>query len=227
MLGHRNLHRIWLAPLAGLILFTTPALAQTGSLAEIAAYQGPDRQQRLVEGAKKEGEVMFYASIPVEDIAVLTAAFDKKYGIKVKVWRADSEGFLQRIVSEAKAKRYEVDVIAGSSSALEPLHTEKLLTEVKSPYLADFIPGSIAPHREWASPQPARPEPARPRRLLRWLPDAGMPGRESLLAADRDGLPEWGPDQHPLSSPILSTLHPPFPTNRPVSRPYRAARLDS
>ncbi len=151
MIGHRNLHSIWLAPLAGLILFTTPALAQTGSLAEIAAYQGPDRQQRLVEGAKKEGEVMFYASIPVEDIAVLTAAFDKKYGIKVKVWRADSEGFLQRIVSEAKAKRYEVDVIAGSSSALEPLHTEKLLTEVKSPYLADFIPGSIAPHREWAS----------------------------------------------------------------------------
>ena len=57
MLGHRNLHRIWLAPLAGLILFTTPALAQTGSLAEIAAYHGPDRQQRLVEGAKKKGEV--------------------------------------------------------------------------------------------------------------------------------------------------------------------------
>jgi Enoyl-(Acyl carrier protein) reductase len=25
----------------------------------------------------------------------------------------------------------------------------------------------------------------------------------------------------------LSTRHPPFPTNRPVSRPYRVARLDS
>ena len=94
---------------------------------------------------------MFYSSIPVEDLAVLTAAFDKKYGVKVKVWRADSEGFLQRIVNEAKAKRYEVDVMAGSSSALEPLHREKLLSEVKSPYLADLIPESIAPHREWAS----------------------------------------------------------------------------
>ena len=127
------------------------ALAQTNRLAEIAAYQGADRQQRLVEGAKKEGEVMFYSSIPVEDLAVLTAAFDKKYGVKVKVWRADSEGFLQRIISEAKAKRYEVDVIAGSSSAMEPLHREKLLNEVKSPYLADLIPESIASHREWAS----------------------------------------------------------------------------
>ena len=83
---------------------------------------------------------MFYVSIPVEDIAVLTAAaFDKKYGIKVKVWRADLEGFLQRIVSEAKAKRYEVDVIAGSSSALEPLHTEKLLTEGQVALTADFF----------------------------------------------------------------------------------------
>jgi iron(III) transport system substrate-binding protein len=87
----------------------------------------------------------------VEDIAVLTAAFDRKYGVKVKVWRADSEGFLQRIVSEAKAKRNEVDVMAGSSSALEPLHREKLLQEVKSPNLADLIPESIASHREWAS----------------------------------------------------------------------------
>jgi iron(III) transport system substrate-binding protein len=151
MIGHRNLHRIWFAPLAGLLLYATPALAQTNRLAEIAAYQGPDRQQWLLEGAKKEGEVMFYSSIPVEDLAVLTAAFDKKYGVKVKVWRADSEGFLQRIVNEAKAKRYEVDVMAGSSSALEPLHREKLLSEVKSPYLADLIPESIASHREWAS----------------------------------------------------------------------------
>src|SRR3954463_804411 len=132
-------------------VLVTPALAQSSSLAEIAAYQGADRQQRLVDGAKKEGELMFYSSIPVEDLAVLTAAFDKKYGVKVKVWRADSEGFLQRIVNEAKAKRYEVDVMAGSSSALEPLHREKLLQEVKSPYLADLIPESIASHREWAS----------------------------------------------------------------------------
>jgi iron(III) transport system substrate-binding protein len=132
-------------------LSAAPAFAQSSRLAEIAAYQGADRQQRLIEGAKKEGELMFYSSIPVEDIAVLTAAFDKKYGVKVKVWRADSEGFLQRIVSEAKAKRDEVDVMAGSSSALEPLHREKLLQEVKSPYLADLIPESIASHREWAS----------------------------------------------------------------------------
>ena len=128
-----------------------PAPAQTSRLSDIAAYNGPDREKRLVEGAKREGELMFYSSIPVEDIAILTAAFDKKYGVKVKVWRSDSEGFLQRIVNEAKARRYEVDVMAGASSALEPLHRERMLSPVNSPYLADLIPESIAPHREWAS----------------------------------------------------------------------------
>src|SRR5258705_9159330 len=132
------------------------ALAQTPqaaapTLSDIASYEGPEREKRLIEGAKKEGELMFYSSIPVEDIAALTGAFDKKYGVKVKVWRADSEGLLQRIVSEAKARRFEVDVMAGSSSALEPLYRERLLQEVKSPNFADLIPEAIAPHRQWAA----------------------------------------------------------------------------
>ena len=106
---------------AALVAGAPAAHAEPGRVAEIASYQGPDREQRLVEGAKKEKELTFYSSVPPEDIAALVAAFDKKYGVKVRVWRADSEGFLQRIVSEARARRFEVDVMAGSSSALEPL----------------------------------------------------------------------------------------------------------
>jgi iron(III) transport system substrate-binding protein len=134
-----------------LVLSSASALAQSNRAPEIAAYQGPDRQKRLVEGAKKEGEVLLYASIPVADIAILAEAFTKKYGIKVKAWRADSEALMSRVLNEAKARRNEVGVMVASSSALEPLSREKLLTEVKSPLLADLIPESIAPHREWAS----------------------------------------------------------------------------
>jgi iron(III) transport system substrate-binding protein len=133
-----------------LVQATTAGLAQS-RIDEIAAYQGPDRDKRLIEGARKEGELMLYASIPVADIAVLTEAFTKKYGIKVKAWRGDSEAVLQRVLNEAKARRYEVGVLFTSSSALEPLSREKLLTAVKSPLLAELIPESIAHHREWAS----------------------------------------------------------------------------
>jgi len=54
-------------------------------------------------------------------------------------------------VSEARARRFEVDIMAGSSSALEPLYRENLLQEVRSPYLADIMSQAIAPHRQWVS----------------------------------------------------------------------------
>ena len=139
------------ALLAGLLLAVPSAFAQTSPVAEIARYEGADREQRLIEGAKREKELTFYSSIPAEDIAVLVTAFDKKYGVKVKVWRADSESLLQRVTDEAKARRYEVDIVAGASSALESLYRENLLQEVKSPYFADIIAEAIAPHRQWTA----------------------------------------------------------------------------
>jgi iron(III) transport system substrate-binding protein len=151
MTGRRLPSILSMLAVAALFLSPTPAVAQNNHAVEIATYEGADRTKRLVEGAKKEGELLLYSAIPVADIAALTEAFTKKYGIKVKAWRADSESVLQRVLNEARARRHEVDVMAGSSSGLEPLYREKLLTEVKSPLLAELIPGSVAPHRQWAS----------------------------------------------------------------------------
>jgi iron(III) transport system substrate-binding protein len=125
------------------------AHAQTRSIADAASYNGADRQQRLIEAAKKEGELMIYTSIPIDDMAVLTAAFEKKYGIRVKSWRAGSEKVLQRTVTEARANRFDADIIETNGPELESLHREKLLQEVASPYLVDLIPAAILPHRSW------------------------------------------------------------------------------
>jgi iron(III) transport system substrate-binding protein len=152
MRPQRILRRTILVLAAALLAASAPpAFAQPSRVAEIANYDGPDREQRLIEGAKREKELTFYASVPTDDIAALVAAFDKKYGVKVKVWRADSEGFLQRIIGETRARRFEVDVMAGASSALEPLYRENLLQEMKSPNFADIIPEAIPPHRQWTA----------------------------------------------------------------------------
>ena len=158
LIGMRHLSRILRASLWAITLLVLaesglrpPALAQSGRVAEIVAYEGPDREQRLLEGARREKELTFYSSVPPDDIAALAAAFDRKYGVKVRVWRADSETFLQRIVGEARGRRFEVDVMAGSSSALEPLYRENLLQEAKSPHFADIMPAAIAPHRQWTA----------------------------------------------------------------------------
>jgi iron(III) transport system substrate-binding protein len=138
-----------LAAAAVLLASAGSALAQNpGSLAA-ATYNGADRQQRLVDAARKEGELMIYTSAPVDDMAVLTAAFEKKYGVKVKVWRAGSEKVLQRAVTEARANRFDADVVETNGPEMESLHREKILQEVKSPYLADLIPAAIQPHHEW------------------------------------------------------------------------------
>ncbi len=117
----------------------------------IATYTGADRMQRLIDGAKKEGEITIYTSAPSDDMTALTAAFEKKYGIKAKVWRASSEKVLGRGITEARGNRFDADVYETNGPELEALHREKLLQAVNSPHLADLIPQAILPHGEWVS----------------------------------------------------------------------------
>jgi iron(III) transport system substrate-binding protein len=126
-------------------LSTTAALAQ----ADIATYQGADRVQKLVEGAKKEGALTLYTSATVDDMAALTGAFEKKYGVKVNVWRASSENIIQRAATEARGNRFDVDVFETDGVAMEAVHREKLLQVVNSPYIKELIPAAIPPHKEW------------------------------------------------------------------------------
>lgn len=124
--------------------------AAAAPAADAALYQGPDRQQRLIAAAQKEGEVYVYHSTPLEDISAITAAFTKKYGIKVKLWRSGSEAILQRVVTEARGGRFDADVVQSPAPTLEALHREQLLQEVVSPVQKNLIPDAVPAHREWA-----------------------------------------------------------------------------
>src|SRR6266568_2042795 len=123
-----------------------PAFAQDASLAQ---YHGPDRARKLVAAAQQEGSLLMYTSFAEKDLPPLTAAFEKKYGVKVKVWRAGSEKVLQRTLTEAAARRYEVDAIHSAALEMETLHREKILQAVTSPHSADLIAGALRPHGEW------------------------------------------------------------------------------
>jgi len=134
-----------LAFLFVLTITGTAAYAQ----ADIATYQGADRSQKLLDGAKKEGTLTIYSSATVEDMTVLTTAFTKKYGVKTQVWRASSENIIQRAATEARGNRFDVDVFETDGVAMEAIYREKLLQEVRSPLLADLMPQAIRPHKEW------------------------------------------------------------------------------
>jgi iron(III) transport system substrate-binding protein len=117
--------------------------------ADVGLYAGPDRLQKLIEGAKKEGELTLYTSAQSDDMGALVGAFEKKYGVKVSVWRASSEKVLQRAIAEARANRNTVDLVETNGPELESLHREQVLQQVKSPHHADLIAPAIRPHGEW------------------------------------------------------------------------------
>jgi iron(III) transport system substrate-binding protein len=134
---------------AWMIVLNGSAQAQVSRTAEVAAYAGADRAQRLIDGGKREGALTMYSNAPTDDNVALVGAFERKYGIKVNLYRASSEEIRQRALAEAAAKRFDVDFILNNGPAMEAMADEKLLAEVKSPYLADVMARSIPPHREW------------------------------------------------------------------------------
>jgi iron(III) transport system substrate-binding protein len=123
--------------------------ALPADIAALAERTGPDREARLLDGARKEGEVNVYTSLVVEDIGALAAAFEKKYGVRVKYWRASSEKLVQRALTEARSGRHDVDVIETTGPELEALARERLLSPARSGHDADLLPESLRAHRQW------------------------------------------------------------------------------
>ena len=131
-------------PLAALAMATQVLAADPVNL---ATYSGADRSAKLLEAAQKEGVVTVYHVYPA--LVQVAAAFTKKYGIKVNAWRASSETVLQRVGTEAKGNRFEVDMIQNNAPENEAAYREKLLQEVRSPFQQDLIPQALPSHHEW------------------------------------------------------------------------------
>jgi iron(III) transport system substrate-binding protein len=147
--SRRQMIQAGAATLGAASLGSVMAQASANNIAALAALTGAERQKRLAEGAKKEGVVSIYTSMPLDDMAALTSAFEAKYGVKAKVWRSGSEKILQRGLLEAKANRFEVDVFETNSPETEVLSREKVLIAGNSPYLNELIPQAIPSHKEW------------------------------------------------------------------------------
>ena len=147
--SRRQMIQAGAATLGAASLGSVMAQASANNIAALAALTGAERQKRLAEGAKKEGVVSIYTSMPLDDMAALTSAFEAKYGVKAKVWRSGSEKILQRGLLEAKANRFEVDVFETNSPEMEVLSREKVLIAANSPFLNELIPQAIPSHKEW------------------------------------------------------------------------------
>jgi len=146
----RVLRVAYLAPgRAAAALVLAGVAAASFAQSPVYLYRGADREQKLLAGAKQEGTVSLYTSMQLPDSLPLTQAFEKKYGVKVSLWRASGEKVVQRTLAEARAARFDVDVVETDGAQMEILYREKQLAPFFSPSLADIPPKIIPAHKHY------------------------------------------------------------------------------
>lgn len=107
------------------------------TVADIALYQGRDREKLLVEGARREAQVFFYNSNTW--LSTVAEEFEKKYPfIKVSVWRSDSKNIVKRVMEEYASGRFLADVVETTDASLDILRRKGIFQEYYSPESAAY-----------------------------------------------------------------------------------------
>src|SRR6266850_5559835 len=126
------------ATLLSTVVASYGAQSKPLSVAELALYQGADREKILLEGAKKEGQVTFYTS-NTWVAGPVSQEFGKKYPfVKANVWRSDSKALLKRLTEEVAAGRFLADVVETSPEYVAILMRNNMLQEYLSPELTAY-----------------------------------------------------------------------------------------
>lgn len=82
----------------------------------------------LIDGAKREGEVVYYASMNLSEANGVIGAFEKRYPfVKVKLHRTGSEKLLTRVLTEARARKNLADVIQTVEFSMHIIHRSGIL----------------------------------------------------------------------------------------------------
>jgi iron(III) transport system substrate-binding protein len=97
---------------------------------------------KLIEGAKKEGSLVWYTSTSVEDITRLFGAFNKKYPfIKTEFSNAGSARLYNRILNESRVGKIFFDLVAVRGVETQLLINGGFFQPYQSPESAAYPPG--------------------------------------------------------------------------------------
>jgi iron(III) transport system substrate-binding protein len=104
------------------------AQSRSDTLQAIAKLKGNEREAKLRDGARKEGNLIWYSSTTAEDSLVLNRKFQELYPfVKVQHLRAPSEKMIERILLESRAGSLKADLVALPEIEMTVLTQRKLL----------------------------------------------------------------------------------------------------
>jgi len=122
-------------------------------IAKIGSLGNKEREAFLVQGAKKEGEVMLYGSSQANEFNEMIRAFNVRYPfIKGNYFRGQRYGLVNRVELEWRTKKYTVDIIQSVLyQGAELLERKGLVQQYLSPERAAYHPLYYAKDGSWYS----------------------------------------------------------------------------
>src|ERR1700741_4717569 len=91
-------------------------VTSAGRAQDILSSRAANREQVIIEGARKEGRVgLYFAAIVNQAQRPLAQAFMKKYPfVKMSFWRGDTEEIIAKISAEMRANNLVADLVEGT-----------------------------------------------------------------------------------------------------------------
>jgi len=140
--------RFVIAVFAGLAVMVVAMTA--GTLAPARADAAYQADPKLVEAARKEGEVVLYTTLIVDQIVrpMIKAFRSQVPGIDVKIVRTDSAQQVVKLINEGRAGRVQAD-IWHLSDGLAPLLRENLVAPLDLPSARGLPPEFVDRKGNW------------------------------------------------------------------------------
>jgi iron(III) transport system substrate-binding protein len=111
-----------------------------------------DPSAKLIEGAKKEGEVVWYTTTTLDQSQQVVERFQKKYPfIKVTLFRTGGGPLLNKIITETRGGLNGWDVVVGRGEMVLPLIDKKLLAVYASPERKGIYPDLMDKRGYWTA----------------------------------------------------------------------------
>ncbi|HMA81093.1 MAG TPA: extracellular solute-binding protein [Candidatus Binatia bacterium] len=140
----------------GLVLCVTasarPSLGATveETLTALNAKPAAERQTILVENAKKEGSVNFYAGTNLRDTQEIVTGFNKFYPfVKVGITSLGGPGVLNKVTTEERAGVTIADVVTLTGGYVPELIEKKMLAKYRSPMVPFLRKGFVDADGYW------------------------------------------------------------------------------
>ena len=119
-------------------------------LDKINAKPPSDRQILLIENAKKEGTLSFYAGTNSRDLQEIVTAFIKHYPfIRVAFLSLGGPGVLNKVLTERRAGADRADVVATTGTYLADPIDKQILAKYKSPMVPYLRKGFVDVEGFW------------------------------------------------------------------------------